>query len=114
MLISDWSSDVCSSDLRHRIAIRPLVFINSWQLISRDVGTRLPLNNATVVAGIRRGTGNPILVVIAGRRAGIGHLGHVKIRPPLIPRSEERRVGKEGVSTSRSRGSAYHEKKTNK
>src|SRR3546814_13054459 len=35
-------------------------------------------------------------------------------RPILLGRSEERRVGKEGVSTCRSRWSPYHLKKHNK
>src|SRR3546814_17448349 len=34
------------------------------------------------------------------------------IRPSISKRSEERRGGKEGVSTCRSRWSPYHEKKT--
>src|SRR3546814_6505509 len=78
MRISDWSSDVCSSDLRNadppgspliwfeRIRI-PLYFIaatSAWRATSRS------------------------------RKAG--------------RRSEERRVGKECVSTCRSRWSPYH------
>src|SRR3546814_11873349 len=36
------------------------------------------------------------------------------LRRAIEVRSEERRVGKEGVSTCRSRGSPYHEKKKTK
>src|SRR3546814_3987055 len=67
MRISDWSSDVCSSDLlvRHR------------------------------VDGERVG---------GGQRVG----RHDHPRRVGAPRSEERRVGKECVSTCRSRWSPYH------
>src|SRR3546814_13643397 len=34
-----------------------------------------------------------------------------KVAPPAVGRSEERRVGKEGVRTCRSRGSPEHKKK---
>src|SRR3546814_2397209 len=63
MRISDWSSDVCSSDLRPRIP------------------------------------------QMRSRRFAAGPAGS---RPVRRPRSEERRVGKECVSTCRSRWSPYH------
>src|SRR3546814_19979106 len=68
MRISDWSSDVCSSDLNRDT--------NPWSL-----------------------------------RINTKELYHCY---GSSERSEERRVGKECVSTCRSRGSAYHEKKKNK
>src|SRR3546814_2633011 len=70
MRISDWSSDVCSSDLARS-------------------------------AGVPR----------QWRRSGSGDLRHAPGDglPQRIPqRSEERRVGKECVSTCRSRWSPYH------
>src|SRR3546814_11007635 len=74
MRISDWSSDVCSSDL-HRLPeideqprLRP-------QPLPRRRQRRLPMTRCC--------------------------------------RSEERRVGKECVSTCRSRWSPYHSKKNN-
>src|SRR3546814_16732145 len=73
MRISDWSSDVCSSDL----PCRPHV----------GVGHRRPGQG-------RQGAH-------AARRGLAGHRGR---------RSEERRVGKECVSTCRSRWSPYHYK----
>src|SRR3546814_11636951 len=82
MRISDWSSDVCSSDLQ--------VFL--------DCTTH----------GIEQGP------VMTGHAAlGVGNLGlGGQIRPqPEHLRSEERRVGKECVSTCRSRWSPYHSKK---
>src|SRR3546814_7078032 len=73
MRISDWSSDVCSSDL------------------TRTRRTRWPRRSA------RRRDGGGDRGGISGQRA----------RGALL-RSEERRVGKECVSTCRSRWSPYH------
>src|SRR3546814_9919059 len=73
MRISDWSSDVCSSDL--------------------DIDHDIVVKIATVVQG---------------------QIGHVHHRLGIVAvdmknrRSEERRVGKECVSTCRSRWSPYH------
>src|SRR3546814_1017900 len=77
MRISDWSSDVCSSDLRHgQEHIR----------VMRGVGLRTPPGNAPEDAADRPGA---VIIV-------------------KVARSEERRVGKECVSTCRSRWSPYH------
>src|SRR3546814_17474344 len=81
MRISDWSSDVCSSDLP-----------------TAPVGARLGCGRASVrTARPDRHTGgtDPRLRPGAGPRA----------------RSEERRVGKECVSTCRSRWTPHHSKK---
>src|SRR3546814_6371196 len=78
MRISDWSSDVCSSDLPRIIAFD-----------QRDIGHRLA------------GNGFALPLAPVGHVEGLGNLaGRVK--------SEERRVGKECVSTCRSRWSPYH------
>src|SRR3546814_6198606 len=77
MRISDWSSDVCSSDL-----------YGGSHSVSRTAPWR------------RRACGNP-----AAQPEGV----HLRRRlRPAIARSEERRVGKECVSTCRSRWSPYH------
>src|SRR3546814_8103866 len=80
MRISDWSSDVCSSDLA---AVTPSF-------------NRAPLLPPSLDAWINPPayTGMAPLYLEAGRGAG--------------ERSEERRVGKECVSTCRSRWSPYH------
>src|SRR3546814_8526016 len=60
-----------------------------------------------------RGNGDPlasrdvedILNVVDGRA---GLVEEVRLAPPALRRSEERRVGKECVSTCRSRWSPYH------
>src|SRR3546814_4906469 len=79
MRISDWSSDVCSSDLRfglesdrQRLAVGAMFF---------EIHQHQPAREK-----------------------------QVEYRPPALfgRRSEERRVGKECVSTCRSRWSPYH------
>src|SRR3546814_5155424 len=91
MRISDWSSDVCSSDLQQ---------FHAAGLRRRD--------------GLRDGVGNGV--------GGGGGVGTARRNPPpgardvawfhgrrrCEARSEERRVGKECVSTCRSRWSPYH------
>src|SRR3546814_1076064 len=77
--ISDWSSDVCSSDLVE------------WPL------TRVASRPAAAASRLKR------------RAIACPSRGS-PTRPSL--RSEERRVGKECVSTCRSRCSPYHSKKT--
>src|SRR3546814_3635846 len=87
MRISDWSSDVCSSDL---LAAARKLLRWSWA-----AGLRRPL------LGARR----------AVRPHGQHHVVHVEVarrEAPGVGRSEERRVGKECVSTCRSRWSPYH------
>src|SRR3546814_7523610 len=92
--ISDWSSDVCSSDLRASA---------SRAACSQAVSSSAP-------AGVAASKGAASLTSTAGVfarperehvHAGPGHGDHVF-------RSEERRVGKECVSTSRSRWSPNH------
>src|SRR3546814_14538357 len=97
MRISDWSSDVCSSDL--------WVIPKGWPKKGRT-GWRTAEEEAYEEAGI------------LGRisQASIGRYRYIKWMPDrlvlcsvtLFPRSEESRVGKECVSTCRSRGSPYH------
>src|SRR3546814_2656897 len=82
MRISDWSSDVCSSDLRP---------VRAGQ--RREIG----------VLGVGQALVAELLHLVRGedrRRGG------VPVR--VAGRSEERRVGKECVSTCRSRWSQYH------
>src|SRR3546814_9038081 len=74
MRISDWSSDVCSSDLA----------AGSSASLPRNMASRLPCSP-------------PQCCRLQAR-----------CLVPGCPRSEERRVGKECVSTCRSRWSPYH------
>src|SRR3546814_14118746 len=109
MRISDWSSDVCSSDLEVNARGRPL----------RELATLPATAGDTVRLTVDGG-----LQSYAARRLG-DHSGSVVIMDctngdilamTSMPayRSEERRVGKECVSTCRSRWSTYHYKQTYK
>src|SRR3546814_14405678 len=106
MRISDWSSDVCSSDLGNRSTgkIQGAPIKGADDLDRAGIEQRIGLLD-------RGGTGSD---------GGIGHVlqqpGHAidlfridqRFVALYIDRSEERRVGKECVSTCRSRWSPYH------
>src|SRR3546814_9937653 len=81
MRISGWSSDVCSSDL---LDLQSSVF--NGDAVFEAVGD-------SIVDGVAR--------------MAVGHHGKGVLSARLT-RSEERRVGKECVSTCRSRWSPYH------
>src|SRR3546814_16199250 len=86
MRISDWSSDVCSSDLHSNCAIDPeMSGAPPWP---RSKGTDWNLSA-------------PLLA----KRCAMGAESSAST---LTARSEERRVGKECVSTCSSRWSPYH------
>src|SRR3546814_12238362 len=93
MRSSDWSSDVCSSDLTTRFAPPPS------SRTSRPMTRRIFINRRRSLLA-RRGPGPT-----GPRAAGQAPSGGIETR------SEERRVGKGCVSTGRSRGCPYHEKK---
>src|SRR3546814_13444081 len=93
MRISDWSSDVCSSDL-----ISPKD--------SRSEGTRRFRRSAMYLCNLCGHCGR----TTAKGNHPDAHSYKPKGNAPE-QRSEERRVGKECVSTCRSRWSPYHEKK---
>src|SRR3546814_8053154 len=121
MRISDWSSDVCSSDLesfpeqldpvaavRHIAEKKATAFLH-------DATDELVIAADTIVVIDGQVLGKPsdqaqatdMLMRLSGRAhevitaVALLHKGHVE-------RSEERRVGKECVSTCRSRWSPYH------
>src|SRR3546814_1548072 len=96
MRISDWSSDVCSSDLIIRA-------------IEVNDGAGL-LGHENAVSGLHQPVDQHI------RQAILQSLQHFAPNPRMVQnrRSEERRVGKECVSTCRSRWSQYHYKKNTK
>src|SRR3546814_1564937 len=88
MRTSDWSSDVCSSDLGQRRG---------------GLGVERRLRRGA--AGVHERD-----QVLAGAVHHLEHGGVGEQRPQGVgdARSEERRVGKECVSTCRSRWSPYH------
>src|SRR3546814_8322276 len=93
MRISDWSSDVCSSDLHRRVALHRLLHLDA------DVGGwRFAVRIAEMIEPAQRQFLRPL-----GQRI-MGRVGLDRLRD----RSEERRVGKECVRTCRSRWSPYH------
>src|SRR3546814_2440900 len=101
MRISDWSSDVCSSDLSCAVALRrdgPGGRSTPWREGGlHGAGPGSPRGHESWRLGL------PSQAAAACGAAGAG-------APPTDPRmrSEERRVGKECVSTFRSRWSPYH------
>src|SRR3546814_14887204 len=92
MRISDWSSDVCSSDLSRFVEI--LYFDEHKVRFARVSEFR---HAAFANARSADGDIGTFTGAIDARKAS--------------DRSEERRVGKECVSTCRSRWPAYHSKK---
>src|SRR3546814_11899651 len=102
MRISDWSSDVCSSDL-----IETDAFLNEMVRLRGDVSKlrRWLLPHRDVLYALSRDDFQQIAE--SDSRDQYRHLnGHFD--NAVDARSEERRVGKECVSTCRSRWSPYH------
>src|SRR3546814_11653628 len=113
MRISDWSSDVCSSDLRG-CDKRFVCPYHAWSYDTDGKLRGIPDRQAFPDIDIAESSLVPVscevwkgLIFINldpnPRQTLRRFLGGV--------RSEERRVGKEGVSTCSSRWSTYHEKK---
>src|SRR3546814_20286175 len=103
MRISDWSSDVCSSDLGSKAAAptREAIMVGevravSWYAVSFQVGGR-STNDQTLLSQAARDD------IWRVRQHAYTH-GQINPFAHQI-RSEERRVGKECVSTCRSRWS---------
>src|SRR3546814_11133995 len=99
MRISDWSSDVCSSDLE-------------------VVDVEVRIGDVLALAGHEVGEVHRKLQTRVGAdQIGVVDVGVVEVAPrlhlSLHRRSEERRVGKECVSTCRLRWSPYHSTKKN-
>src|SRR3546814_13917147 len=122
MRISDWSSDVCSSDLAKRVEGANLdtavaqgveAFLRGNALIDALRRNAPDLHDKIASAIQHRAR----LLNFAGPRGGPqpGNILHTElenltgaIKESAPSRSEERRVGKECVSTCRSRWSPYH------
>src|SRR3546814_11441505 len=104
MRISDWSSDVCSSDLpNHRRPITALL-VQALQL-AQGLGVMW----VTIMHGLQR-TQRTVGVAAVHLQLCVRQ-GNRQLSLGLTlkgTRSEERRVGKEGVSTCRARWSPAH------
>src|SRR3546814_16397212 len=107
MRISDWSSDVCSSDLLQESARRdaagktrlgvPVLGLEAEDVVDIEY---------EIEVGV-------IVVLVVHSLRGFGeHAPRIEARhvaeSRIAYRTEERRVGKEWVSTCRSRWTAYH------
>src|SRR3546814_12190424 len=111
MRISDWSSDVCSSDLvttpngvRNTDAFTLQVAQNAqlnFDLAEAETAAEEPGEDITAGGD----TGGTIVVTASNLQS---------LEGGEVGRSEERRVGQEGVSTCRSRWSPYHLQKKKK
>src|SRR3546814_19091881 len=118
MRISDWSSDVCSSDL-DRDAGHVELLAHAFD-VGVEVVHRRRQDLSGTGGGGRRGGGLRGEGCAAGQRDGYDETGAAQERRggrhafPQVESSEERRVGKECVSTCRSRGSPYTKKKKKK
>src|SRR3546814_19916307 len=102
MRISDWSSDVCSSDL---------FLLVTAPALAEEAGDRAPVTILISIDGFRADYLDRGITPTLSRLAAEG--AHGALRPSFptktFPnRSEERRVGKESVSTCRSRWSPNH------
>src|SRR3546814_11821879 len=97
MRISDWSSDVCSSDLHGWNGEMGHCTLFEMQIAVTHAARRGPDKNLIIggLVDLDRLDRNITAIFAEHRSAG-------------LIRSEERRVGKECVSTGRSRWSPYH------
>src|SRR3546814_15419980 len=105
MRISDWSSDVCSSDLAREAHLfdrfRDVVVSGDEKLVKPDP--------AIYALAIRRfGIAPGESVFIDDSAPNVAAAAAVGLIALCFTRSEERRVGNEWVSTCRSRWSPYH------
>src|SRR3546814_17299169 len=102
MRISDWSSDVCSSDL---IAYTlqdsaPAALLTQADTLDRVGALNVPIIDLDSLQLQAELGSNPQIPELTP-----SHLAYVLY---TSGRSEERRVGKEWVITCRSRGAPYH------
>src|SRR3546814_14617101 len=98
MRISDWSSDVCSSDLLSILRFaQGLALGGSWDGLPSLLALNAPQNRRGWYAMIPQ-LGAPLGFMLAAALFAFLYAS----------RSEERRVGKECVSTCRSRWSPYN------
>src|SRR3546814_12427618 len=102
MRISDWSSDVCSSDLADLEAAAPLA---DRHHLARPIGKgHDSARSATAIEAVRD---QQVTIVERHRLERDEQLARPRLRRRAV-RSEERRVGNGCVSTCRYRWSPYH------
>src|SRR3546814_12809950 len=99
MRISDWSSDVCSSDLLLITDVDPLRFSLIFERFLNPERVSMPDFDVDFCQDRR-----DEVIRYVQEKYGHEHVAQII----TFGRSEERRVGKECVSTCRSRWSPYH------
>src|SRR3546814_15572722 len=112
MRISDWSSDVCSSDLdywKHKVKGIPQ---GSFLLAFYDNPYDEDIHEALLLRVLNPSSlptdTNVISSMVEYYKDNLNTSGKKSDLDDFTKRSEERRVGKECVSTCRSRWSPYH------
>src|SRR3546814_19111271 len=119
MRISDWSSDVCSSDLSAAYILRYADIVGIGYVTTIDNAERKQQIFEPVVLAKGEGSRFELIPTRIGRvgtqtdaygpiQAENGDLAFAALRKVDGGRSEERRVGKECVSRCRSRWSPSH------
>src|SRR3546814_8749611 len=99
MRISDWSSDVCSSDLTRNVELETALDTANGRVETVTSKVNKGLASNGIVPTFSDPSGTTTFKV-----RGVIDADYVAFNE----RSEERRVGKECVSTCRSRWSPYH------
>src|SRR3546814_18957688 len=101
MRISDWSSDVCSSDLSALVTLGVVEGLDLWWELATLVAIML-LGHWIEMRSINQAQGalKELVKRLPDMAVRLDEAGTAKEVPV---RSEERRVGKEGVSTCRFR-----------
>src|SRR3546814_20962459 len=117
MRISDWSSDVCSSDLldiHFGNTIVPEITIDQCRDYAdkRRAGKIGGVDEDGKRRGYRKADDGTIRRALGGIL--VPAISHAVKSKRLKERTEERRVGKEGVRTGRSRWSPIHKNKKKK
>src|SRR3546814_12205749 len=110
MRISDWSSDVCSSDLREKTRSR-IEANNTFGAIAEEYCRKLRRDGEKAWATSTATRSEYLLsqLAIAIGRVPVAEIGPADVLAACrkMERSDERRVGKQCVSTCISRWSSY-------
>src|SRR3546814_13653055 len=104
MRISDWSSDVCSSDLKQVIPRGDATHVPPEEGITKEqLKAMLFIHPEECIDCGACESVCPVTAIFPEANTPEQWKDYIKLN-----RSEERRVGKEGVSRCRSRWSPYH------
>src|SRR3546814_15661237 len=110
MRISDWSSDVCSSDLRQVVPLVKEGALPGTMDVDLKVEDKSPWHASVGLNNDYSADTTKLRSMVTIGHDNLWQRGDA-FSLTYFTRSEERRVGKECVSTCRSRWSPYTEKK---